>query len=573
MRKSAGRALLYAAVAAMAINAPMAIRGEDERSSRSIIPTAKITPDSVTFPDTRVGKTSQVQTLTVTKTGSLLPLYIFSVRLADSLNFRITSDGCSGAVLGEGDSCEIKVDFTPGQKGHFSNTLSVINLGKNVITTAPLDGRGTLPAVTLSSNNLDFGHQTVGTSSTPQTVTLTNSGRAVLNISDITAGGGFAAATACGATVVPGGSCDIDVTFTPSSAGDKTGTVTITDDASDSPQIIALSGTGIAPGSPDASLSATGIDFGNQAVGSTSDARQVVLTNVGTAVLNINSITAGGAFSASNDCGATLNPGQACTINVTFSPSSPSAYSGTLAVSDNATDSPQTVELLGRGIVPHTPYAVLSTTVVDFGEQVIGTPSEPVSVTLKNVGTSDLEAEKSTIEDDRFNSFSRLDRCAGESLPYNGTCVIDLTFTPLTHGELSATLEVNNDASDSPQTVTLVGTGIYPRGLHFSTQAEVSPGDMLVVQWGITDVDDYVTAYFGAITPRGELYTVDTRRDWENRVVPVAGWFNPGGDRSGTLYVTVPADAPPGEYILGAALSNNGRLIEPGFVFHALTVR
>jgi hypothetical protein len=92
-----------------------------------------------------------------------------------------------------------------------------------------------VPEVVLSANSLGFGSQVVGSTSTPQTVSLTNSGSADLAISGIAPSGDFAQTNTCGNTVTAGASCTISVTFTPTATGPRSGAVTITDNASGTP--------------------------------------------------------------------------------------------------------------------------------------------------------------------------------------------------------------------------------------------------------------------------------------------------------------------------------------------------
>jgi uncharacterized repeat protein (TIGR01451 family) len=105
----------------------------------------------------------------------------------------------------------------------------------------------TLP-VSLAPASLSFGNQNAGTSGAPQVVTLTNNSGGTLNISSIavtgTDSGDFSKMTTCGATVPGAGTCTISVTFSPATLGAKLATLTVTDDAGNSPQTLALSGTG-----------------------------------------------------------------------------------------------------------------------------------------------------------------------------------------------------------------------------------------------------------------------------------------------------------------------------------------
>ena len=104
------------------------------------------------------------------------------------------------------------------------------------------------PVVTISPASLTFAAQAVATASAAQTISLKNSGNADLTGVKITIAGADAASFAetnnCGTTVAAGASCNVNVVFTPASAGALSATVNIADNAANSPQAIALSGTG-----------------------------------------------------------------------------------------------------------------------------------------------------------------------------------------------------------------------------------------------------------------------------------------------------------------------------------------
>ena len=122
-----------------------------------------------------------------------------------------------------------------------------------------------VPLVTLSPTSLNFGTQLFGTTSGPQYVTLTNTGGVALDITSIAASANFSQTNNCGSSVAAGASCTITVTFRPHTVGTITGTVIISDNASNSSQTVSLSGTGIS-----VTLLPASLDFGNQPVGTTS---------------------------------------------------------------------------------------------------------------------------------------------------------------------------------------------------------------------------------------------------------------------------------------------------------------
>jgi hypothetical protein len=215
--------------------------------------------------------------------------------------------------------------------------------------------REALPAVSLVPTSLTFGPQTINTTSSPQTVTLTNTGGATLTLSSVGITGAnttdFAVEkNTCGATLAPNDSCQISVTFTPTAVGSLSAAMSITDDAPGSPQTVGLAGTGTAAV---ATLSPLNLPFLGQYVKHSGPPQTVTLTNTGTATLAITNVAVSpadfGMVSTSTPCGSSLAAGSSCTIGVFFDPTAMGTRTGTLSVTDNAAGSPQTVTLTGMG--------------------------------------------------------------------------------------------------------------------------------------------------------------------------------------------------------------------------------
>lgn len=206
-----------------------------------------------------------------------------------------------------------------------------------------------LSGIQLNPAGLVFPAQSLGTPSQPQTVTLTN-GDNPLTIASIAVtganAGDFAETTTCGASLPRGAQCTITVIFTPSAAGIRKASVTITDNAPGSPQVLNLNGQ-----SSTLTLSASSLSFGNQQVGTTSSNPQsVVATNNGTTAVTFTGITASGDFAETDNCTkAPLQPTTNCVINVTYTPSTAGSSVGALTLADNAPGSPQIVLLTGTG--------------------------------------------------------------------------------------------------------------------------------------------------------------------------------------------------------------------------------
>ncbi|PYV27955.1 MAG: hypothetical protein DMG24_03300 [Acidobacteria bacterium] len=236
--------------------------------------------------------------------------------------------------MAAGASCAINVTFTPAAAGTRSGTLSITDNASGSPQSVSLTGVGNTPAaVSLLPSSVSFGSQTVGTTSAVQAVALTNTGGAVLSLTSVTANGDFAQTNNCGSTVAAGASCAINVTFTPAAAGSRSGTLSITDNATGSPQSVSLTGTGSTHGF---SLSPTSLTFASQLVGTTSAPQVVALSNPGNLALDIASIAVSGDFAQASDCGSSVAAGATCAINVTASPSTAGTRSGILTVTDKA---------------------------------------------------------------------------------------------------------------------------------------------------------------------------------------------------------------------------------------------
>jgi len=290
----------------------------------------------------------------------------------------------------------------------------------------------------------------VGTSSSAQSVTLSNTGSATLSITSITVSGDFSQTNTCGSSVAASASCTISVTFKPTATGTRTGVVTITDNASPATQTVSLTGTGV--DAPVVSLSPASLTFPAQRVGTASSAQSVTLKNTGSATLSITSITASGDFSQTNTCKSSLAVSGSCTLSVTFKPTAAGTRTGAVTITDNASPATQTVSLTGTGTAP---VVSLSRTSLTFPAQKLGTSSSAQSVTLKNTGSAGL-----TITSFRLSgNFSQTNTC-GSSVAAGASCTLSVTFRPTAAGTRTGALTITDNASPATQTVSLTGTGV-----------------------------------------------------------------------------------------------------------------
>jgi hypothetical protein len=215
-------------------------------------------------------------------------------------------------------------------------------------TTLSLTVDASSPAVTLSPTSLAFGNVIEGVTTTGKNVTLTNSGGLTLNLS-LALSGDFAQATStkpCGATLAAGKSCTIKITFTPKQLGARSGALTITDNASNSPQTVPLSGTG----EPQATLTPVTATYAAQKVTTSSIAKVFTLANKQNVALNNIVISTTGDFSVSTTtCGTSLAAKASCKISVIFTPTATGTRTGSLKSADSAIGTAQTASLTGTG--------------------------------------------------------------------------------------------------------------------------------------------------------------------------------------------------------------------------------
>jgi hypothetical protein len=226
-----------------------------------------------------------------------------------------------------------------------------------------------------------------------------------------------------------------------------------------------------APTEPMIVLSAAQLQFAPQVQGTASQAQPVTVSNIGNAGLLISSITINGEnsqqFSETHNCPtapAALAPNAVCEIQVVFRPEMGGDLSAALSVSDNASGSPQSVALRGYANVP-APQVRLSPTVLAFGTQHVGATSRTQVIVLKNTGSAPLNINSAIRIDGAEGSEFRLQPvhqacpdATGELAP-NATCSIGIVFAPVSAGAKNAQLVIEDDATGSPHTVELSGSG------------------------------------------------------------------------------------------------------------------
>jgi YVTN family beta-propeller protein len=449
-------------------------------------------PATIPFGSQPQGLKSAAMSVTITNTGNAnLTFTGVALSGANAADFAISADTCNGASVAATTTCSVSVTFTPSTAGAESASLQFTDNASGSPQNVGLTGTGIAPAPVFSpsASTLPFGSQPDGVKTSAMTVTVTNTGNASLTISAVaisgTNGADFAisANTCNGAIVAANGTCTASVTFTPSIVGGESASLKFTDNATNSPQSVALTGTGVAA-NPVFSPSLATIPFGSQPDGVKTSPMTVTVTNAGNVGLSISAVALAGANSAdfavsANTCtGTTVAVNGTCSVSATFTPSIVGGESASLKFTDNAAGSPQSVALTGTGVAS-APVFSPSPASLPFGSQPQGVKTAAMSVTITNTGNANLTFTAVAIGGTNAADFAiSANTCNAANVAPNATCSVSATFTPSIVGGESASLKFTDNAAGSPQSVGLTGTGIAaapvvslaPTSLTFSAQ-------------------------------------------------------------------------------------------------------
>jgi hypothetical protein len=194
---------------------------------------------------------------------------------------------------------------------------------------------------------INYAFQTVGTTSPSQTVSLTNTGESPLKVSSARISGPFHQINNCGKSIAAGATCDIRFTFTPTTTGSASGSLTLIDSASSKPQVIELSGTGTW-----VNLSPVKLNFGAQKLGTSSPAQTITLKNTGSGPLSVTGFQIyTHEYMETDNCAThALAAGASCTIRVVFRPTHTGVRDSGMQVFDDGGASPETLRMTGTGV-------------------------------------------------------------------------------------------------------------------------------------------------------------------------------------------------------------------------------
>jgi hypothetical protein len=409
-------------------------------------------PASLAFGNVQDG-TSKSLTDTLTNSGGTS----LTISAASASGSGFSLSGLSlPLTLGAGQSTSFTVLFAPTATGAASGSVTITSNGSNSSLSIPLSGTGVTQG-TLSANptSLAFGTVQVGKSSS-LSETLTNSGGSSLTISAAAASGsGYSlSGLSLPLTLSAGQSTSFTVAFAPTASGSSSGSVTITSNGSNSSLSIPLSGTGATPGTLSPNPSSLG--FGSVQVGKSANLSETVTNTGGSSVTISQANVTGAAFSISGlSLPLSLAANQSVTFTATFTPSSTGAVSGSLAIVSDASNSTLTIALSGTGTAAG--QLAVSPTSLSFGNVTVGSSSSLNGSLTASGASVTINSASSTNGEFVLSGISLpLTLNAGQSTGFT------VTFTPQASGATSASLSFVSNASNSPTTQTMTGTGTTP---------------------------------------------------------------------------------------------------------------
>lgn len=487
-----------------------------------------ITPNNrLPFPPTLIGE-STTRSVLVRNVG----VGTGNVFLSTSGNFQ-SRNNCAGGVA-PGTSCTVDVTFTPTNAGTAAGQLGINN---NAIPIY-MGGWGAATPLLPSASTVNFGTQYVGFTGFSRTLTLQNVTDEPQSYSGLSVTSAFASTSDCASTLPPRGSCHLTLTFAPTTNTFYQGSLTIPGAAP-----VALIGTGRILS--DLAISTFDVEFGYTLLVGPYPAQNVTVTNKSANTVNISAVSVTGDFSQSSNCIGALAPQAACTISVTFVPTTEGDRYGQLSVTHNGTGSPQQAALHGLG----QNYLRLTPSPVDFGRQAVGTTSAQHYLSVGNSSNVGVTISSIAISDPQFALAQN--PCPTPLPPFFG-CALQFVFTPSSPGLHQATLTVTTSAPPSTETAILQGTGDGPdlalsaQSLTFGTVelgAPPSLQNVMVTNSGTTDVQ------FSAISASGDFSQTNTCPTilHAGAQCSIAVSFNPSatGTRSGSLSVAANVSSGP----------------------------
>lgn len=319
------------------------------------------------------------------------------------------------------------------------------------VTTPSAKGTLTFTPALRSMGNIELG------SSQSVVVTITNTGTAGVTISaeSVTGAGFSASGITVPKTLAVGASMTVSVKFAPTTAGTVNGSLNITSNATNSTAQYPLSGTGI---SPVLSATPSTVSFGSVPAG-TINSQTIQLKNTSSSNLTLTGTSisvAGGQFHTGGlTLPMTLAAGTSTRLQLYFAPTIQGVLSGTLTVNVASPNAPRVITISGTGVAATKTLSVTPTS-LNFGSESVGI-SHQLTVSLKNTGNSAVTVSGIGVSNSSFATGGGVN---GATLAAGQTATLDVIFNPTTAAAHSGSVNISSNATNSPVTVAVIGTGV-----------------------------------------------------------------------------------------------------------------
>ncbi len=326
-----------------------------------------------------------------------------------------------------------------GQPPNFSTAITQI--------TAP-------PSLSASPTELSFGSTALNTIAMAQSATFTNTGGSTITLGGVAKTGvnandfSISADQCSGASLSPGQACIVSVAFRPTLQARETAILSLGYALGEA--VVGLDGVGVNIAVLD--ITPNLLAFPATPQQTASAPLMLTLTNNGSTAGMITFLSLPGPFTETNNCPASIAPGASCQFFVTFRPTSNMTFDVFMDIFTNALNADNFIHVMGTGIT--APAIVLCPASLVFGNQQQGTASASQPIVLTNTGSAATEITGIVANGD----FTETDNCHGGVGPRE-SCTINVTFSPTAHGPRSGELVVSDNATGSPQSAPLAGTG------------------------------------------------------------------------------------------------------------------
>lgn len=383
--------------------------------------------------------------------------------MANSATWAVTSGG--GSINSSGL-------YTAPATGLYTQTATVtatstVNTTLSATAQLTIPGNG-IATASFSLQSWAYANTYLGAASASKVFTLTNSGTIPMTVAIITSQGlnpaDFTTTTTCGATLAVAGTCTITATFSPTAIGARQGWIQIGGNASINSQSVSLTGTGV-QGNAIASISATSLAFASSPNGTASSPLTLTISNSSSAVGGIVGETFaitgtnGADFTQTNTCGATVAPGASCVVSFVFTPSIVGSETATFTYAFTNGNSPLSASLTGTGTasaatISFSPASAVFGTVEAF-------QSTNLPITVTDTGSGSLIVSGVTITGTDAGQFAQINNCS--TVTAGHTCTILVFFSPTNSDTAarSATLNIADNVTGTPQTIALSGSDYY----------------------------------------------------------------------------------------------------------------